>query len=226
MCAEGGPGRLADPRGAAAGRALCAIVWAGAPGAVVVCSRAELCAAPAPWSPAAAGIGRSSSVAQCSGNGGGEEHFTLILGLPRLPQPLTCTFLPQFPISAAPAWVSPLPFSPSGTVSGLGIVRSSGTGRGNHSLMLGADIFTSVADALTCGQPGTEDPGLPPSAVGPCISELMHPETRRVPPRQSAVPRNFSADVGTLRIPAWSPSPVLLPAGHSCQRSLLGSAHP
>lgn len=139
--ADPGAWLAGTPRGAAAGRALCAIVWAGAPGAVVVCSRAELCAAPAPWSPAAAGIGRSSSVAQCSGNGGGEEHFTLILGLPRLPQPLTCTFLPQFPISAAPAWVSQLPFSPSGTVSGLGIVRSSGTGRGNHSLMLGADLL-------------------------------------------------------------------------------------
>lgn len=141
----------------------------------------------------------------------------------------SAAFNVRFPASVShPRICIPLPSSPSGTVSGLGLVRSSGTGRGNHSLILGADLLllSSVADALTCGQPGTEDPGLPLTAVGPCISERMHPETRRVPPRQSAVPRNFSADVGTLRIPAWSPSPLLLPAGHSCQQSLLSSAHP
>lgn len=54
----------------------------------------------------------------------------------------------------------------------------------------------------------------------------VQPETRRVPPRQSAVPRNFSADVGTLRIPAWSPSPLPLPASHSCQQPLLSSVRP
>lgn len=56
--------------------------------------------------------------------------------------------------------------------------------------------------------------------------ERVHPETHSVPPRQSAVPRNFSADVGTLRIPAWSPSPLPVPAGHSCQQPLLSSARP
>lgn len=45
--APGWPGPREGPRRGARR----AIVWAGAPGAVVVCARAELCAAPAPWSP-------------------------------------------------------------------------------------------------------------------------------------------------------------------------------
>lgn len=113
-------------------------------------------------------------------------------------------------------------------MSGLGIARCSRDWTWKSFTHPGSRSFTSVVcrRCLNLWGAGKRGPGLPLTAVRPCISERVHPETRRVPPRQSAVPKNFSADVGTLRIPAWSPSPLPLPAGHSCQQPLLSSACP
>lgn len=117
--APGWPGPREGPRRGARR----AIVWADAPGAVVVCARAELCAAPAPQSRAAARIGRSSRVAVCAGNRGGEGQDSTI-GFGSSPTP--SVFNMHFPASVShlccPPHLHPifLSFLP-GILSGLGI---------------------------------------------------------------------------------------------------------
>lgn len=129
-----------------------AIVWAGAQGAVVVCTRAELCAAPAPWSPAAAGIGRSSSVALCAGDRVGKRRrvngdfgSSLTSAAFNMHFPASVSHL-RCPPHLHPGFLSLLP----GTVPGLGIERCSGTGHGNHSSSEQIFYFCRhVEDALT-----------------------------------------------------------------------------
>lgn len=222
--APGWPGPREGPRRGARR----AIVWADALGAVVVCARAELCAAPAPQSRAAARIGRSSSVALCAGNPGGEgEDSTVDFGSSPTPSAFNMHFPASISHLCCPGICIPVSFL-FFLGSCLGIVRCSKDWTWKSFSYPGSRSFTSVVcrRCLNLRGAGKRGPGFPLTAVGPCISVRVQPETRGVPPRQSAVPRNFSADVGTLQIPAWSPSPLPLPVGHSCQQPLLSSVRP
>lgn len=140
--APGWPGPREGPRRGARR----AIVWAGAPGAVVVCVRGRSFVRrrlPRAGRPPGLGVAR---VWLCvlGTEEGKERTLLLISGLPRLPQPLTCTFLPQFPIYAFPASASQLPFSSSLDLSGLGIARCSREWTWKSFAHPGSKCFTSV----------------------------------------------------------------------------------